>query len=246
MKPKNFKDDPAFKEKDNERRLVLPSSKLSKDAAEALEKHFRETRSGVQAWHSTVCNLHIVTFIDAASSLAALQVMEEDRGLVEKPEQLMSLTQYTDAWQRALDRQKEREEMLEADDVEESGDVSEDQFEEKDVEMEVGEETSDQMEEETNVQNSQNGFDASEKFFALCKGFTDEDCDVEEYFEENHENVEQVWQRGKGEGCEVYVRFKDETALQRFLTLNYVRYRARPITVSLVKPVGDLAEYLLG
>ena len=119
--------------------------------------------------------------------------MEEDRGLVEKPEQLMSLTQYIDAWQRALDRQKEGEEMLEADDVEESGDVSEDQFEEKDVEMEVGEETSDQMEEETNVQNGQNGFDASEKFFALCKGFTDEDCDVEEYFEENHENVEQVW-----------------------------------------------------
>ena len=112
---------------------------------------------------------------------------------MEKPEQLMSLTQYIDAWQRALDRQKEREEMLEADDVEESGDVSEDQFEENGVEMEVGEETSEQMEEETNVQNGQNGFDASEWFFALCKGFTDEDCDVEEYFEENHENVEQVW-----------------------------------------------------
>ena len=47
MKPKNFKDDPAFKEKDNERRLVLPSSKLIKDAAEALEKHFRETRTGI-------------------------------------------------------------------------------------------------------------------------------------------------------------------------------------------------------
>ena len=116
--------------------------------------------------------------------------MDEDRGLVEKPEQLMPLTQYTDAWQRALDRQKEREEMLEADDVEESGDVSQDHSEEKDTEMEVGEESSDQMEEETNVQN---GFDASEKFFALCKGFTDEDCDVEEYFEENHENVKQVW-----------------------------------------------------
>ena len=125
--------------------------------------------------------------------LSNKQVMEEDRGVVEKPEQLMSLTQYTDAWQRALDRQKEREEMLEADDVEESGDVSEDQFEEKDVEMEVEEETRDQMEEETNVQNGENGFDPSEKFFALCKGFTDEDCDVEEYFEENHENVEQVW-----------------------------------------------------
>ena len=113
--------------------------------------------------------------------------------MVEKPEQLMPLTQYIDAWQRALDRQKEREEMLEADDVEESGDVSEDQFEEKDMEMEVKEETSDQMEEESNFQNGQNGFEVSEKFFALCKGFTDEDCDVEEYFEENHENVEQVW-----------------------------------------------------
>ena len=46
MKAKNFKDDPAFKDKDNERRLVLPSSKLSNDAAEALEKHIRETRTG--------------------------------------------------------------------------------------------------------------------------------------------------------------------------------------------------------
>ena len=54
MKPKNFKDDPAFKEKDNERRLVLPSSKLSKDAAEALEKHFRETRTGISCIHA-VC-----------------------------------------------------------------------------------------------------------------------------------------------------------------------------------------------
>ena len=54
MKSKNFKDDPAFKEKDNERRLVLPSSKLSKDAAEALEKHFRETRTGISCIHA-VC-----------------------------------------------------------------------------------------------------------------------------------------------------------------------------------------------
>ena len=46
MKAKNFKDDPVFKDKDNDRRLVLPSSKLSNDAAEALEKHIRETRTG--------------------------------------------------------------------------------------------------------------------------------------------------------------------------------------------------------
>ena len=46
MKAKNFKDDSAFKDKDNDRRLVLPSSKLSNDAAEALETHIRETRTG--------------------------------------------------------------------------------------------------------------------------------------------------------------------------------------------------------
>ena len=46
MKAKNFKDDSAFKDKDNDRRLVLPSSKLSDDAAEALETHIRETRTG--------------------------------------------------------------------------------------------------------------------------------------------------------------------------------------------------------
>ena len=54
----------------------------------------------------------------------------------------------------------------------------------------------------------------------------------------------QVWQRGKGEECEVYVKFKDAASVQRFLTLNYVRYRARPITVSSVKEEGGLAEYL--
>ena len=46
MKAKNFKDDPKLKDKDNDRRLVLPSSRLSNDAAEALEKHIRETRPG--------------------------------------------------------------------------------------------------------------------------------------------------------------------------------------------------------
>ena len=55
-----------------------------------------------------------------------------------------------------------------------------------------------------------------------------------------------MWQRGKGEGCEVYVKFKDTVSVQRFLTLNYVRYRARPITVSSVKEEGGLAEYLAG
>ena len=53
-----------------------------------------------------------------------------------------------------------------------------------------------------------------------------------------------MWQRGEGEGCEVYVKFKDEISVQRFLTLNYVRYRTRPITVSPVVEKEDLAEYL--
>jgi len=259
MKAKNFKDDPAFKDKDNDRRLVLPSSKLSNDAAEALEKHIRETRTGVQAWHNTVCNLHIVTFSDTASAFGALQVKEEDRGLVEKPEQLMLLPEYMEAWQRALDRQKEREEaaVKEAeDDVEEEEveeDVSsQDESKSKDEKMEVesdeepknGVESSNGHESNSAQGNIENGHTEMFKCFAFCKGFTDEDCDVEEYFEENHENVEQVWQRGKGEGCEVYVKFKDAASVQRFLTLNYVRYRARPITVSSVKEEGGLAEYL--
>ena len=61
---------------------------------------------------------------------------------------------------------------------------------------------------------------------------------------QNYILMTQVWQRGKGEGCEVYVKFKDAASVQRFLTLNYVRYRARPITVSSVKEEGGLAEYL--
>ena len=56
--------------------------------------------------------------------------------------------------------------------------------------------------------------------------------------------LSQVWQRGEGEGCEVYVKFKDKISVQRFLTLNYVRYRTRPITVSPVVEKEDLAEYL--
>jgi len=265
MKAKNFKDDPAFKDKDNNRRLVLPSSKLSNDAAEALEKHIRETRTGVQAWHKTVCNLHIITFHDTASASGALQVKEEDRGLVERPEQLMLLPEYMEAWQRALDRQKEREETAvkeaEADVGEEeveqgegvqSEDAFQDEVKSKEEEMEVendeesknGVESSNGHESNTVRGNIENGHTEMFKCFAFCKGFTDEDCDVEEYFEENHENVEQVWQRGEGDGCEVYVKFKDEVSVQRFLTLNYVRYRTRPITVSSVKEERGLAEYL--
>merc|ERR1719397_993619 len=169
-----------------------------------------------------------------------------------------------EAWQKALDRQKEREEaaVKEAEDHgEEEDDVvddgggarSEDEMKSKDENMETdkeadnGVESSNGHEADTAKGNTENGHShVDEKFkcIAFCKGFTDEDCDVEEYFEENHENVEQVWQRGEGEGCEVYVKFKDEISVQRFLTLNYVRYRSRPIIVSTVKEKGDLAEYL--
>merc|ERR550517_262186 len=170
-----------------------------------------------------------------------------------------------EAWQKALDRQKEREEAAveEAEDhVEEDeekvvdegeGARSEDESKSKDEEMEVDKESTDGLESpygneantaKGNTENGHSHVDKMFKCFAFCKGFTDEDCDVEEYFEENHENVEQVWQRGEGEDCEVYVKFKDEIAVQRFLTLNYVRYRTRPIIVSTVKEKGDLAEYL--
>ena len=54
----------------------------------------------------------------------------------------------------------------------------------------------------------------------------------------------QVWQKGEGSGCEVYVKFKNPVSVQRFLTLNYVRYRSRAITVSAVKEQEGLAEYL--
>ena len=206
---------------------------------------------------------------------------EEDRGLVEKPEQLMMISEYMEAWQRALDRQKEREETAvkeaEADVGEEeveqgegvqSEDAFQDEVKSKEEEMEVendeesknGVESSNGHESNTVRGNIENGHTEMFKCFAFCKGFTDEDCDVEEYFEENHENVEQVifciimktsltpmtqvWQRGEGEGCEVYVKFKDAVSVQRFLTLNYVRYRTRPITVSSVKEERGLAEYL--
>merc|ERR550517_386182 len=175
-----------------------------------------------------------------------------------------------EAWQKALDRQKEREEAAveEAEDHVEEEDVVEDEekvvdegegarledeSKSKDEEMEVDKETenavgsSNGYEANTAKGNTENGHSSDDEMFkciAFCKGFTDEDCDVEEYFDENHESVEQVWQRGEGDGCEVYVKFKDEIAVQRFLTLNYVRYRSRPITVSTVKEKGDLAEYL--
>ena len=135
------------------------------------------------------------------------KVKEEDRGLVEKPEQLMLLPEYMEAWQRALDRQKEREEaaVKEAeDDVEEEEveeDVSsQDESKSKDEKMEVesdeepknGVESSNGHESNTAQGNIEIGHTDMFKCFAFCKGFTDEDCDVEEYFEENHENVEQV------------------------------------------------------
>ena len=55
-----------------------------------------------------------------------------------------------------------------------------------------GVESSNGHESNTAQGNIENGHTDMFKCFAFCKGFTDEDCDVEEYFEENHENVEQV------------------------------------------------------
>ena len=124
---------------------------------------------------------------------------------MEKPEQLMLLPQYMESWQGALDRQKEREEAEdheEAEDEEEvqSEDASQDEIKSKDEEMEVdGEKESENgldnghetnTGSQGNIENGDNT--AMLKHFVFCKGFTDEDCDVEEYFEENHENVEQV------------------------------------------------------
>ena len=121
---------------------------------------------------------------------------EEDRGLVEKPEQLMMISEYMEAWQRALDRQKKREEeaVKEAEDdmaEEEEMDVSQDGSESQDGEMDVERESKNGL---SNGQesNTENGHSEMFSCFAFCKGFTNEDCDVEEYFEENHENVEQV------------------------------------------------------
>ena len=62
MKAKNFKDDPKLKDKDNDRRLVLPSSKLSNDAAEALEKHIHETRTGKTSIISVDDDEHLQEF----------------------------------------------------------------------------------------------------------------------------------------------------------------------------------------
>ena len=136
------------------------------------------------------------------------KVKEEDRGLVEKPEQLMLLPEYMEAWQRALDRQKEREEAAvkeaedgveDEDEVEEevqSEDASQDESKSKDDEMEVdvAKETTNGVESSTGLEsNTGKGNTVKFQCFAFCKGFTDEDCDVEEYFEENHENVEQVF-----------------------------------------------------
>ena len=126
---------------------------------------------------------------------------EEDRGLVEKPEQLMMISEYMEAWQRAVDRQKKREEeavkeaeddMAEEEEMDEGDQteaVSQDGSESQDGEMEMESKNGLSNGQESNTENGH-----SEMFscFAFCKGFTNEDCDVEEYFEENHENVEQV------------------------------------------------------
>ena len=120
----------------------------------------------------------------------------------------MLLPEYMEAWQRALDRQKEREEAAvkeaedgveDEDEVEEevqSEDASQDESKSKDDEMEVdvAKETTNGVESSTGLEsNTGKGNTVKFQCFAFCKGFTDEDCDVEEYFEENHENVEQVF-----------------------------------------------------
>ena len=89
--------------------------------------------------------------------------------------------------------------------------------------------------------------------YVVCKGFMESDCDVEEYFQENHEHVEQVWQHSSssGEQDQVYVKFKDKASAGSFLTLNYVRYRGRKLVVAALTGLGEtdrqkVVDHLMG
>ena len=82
----------------------------------------------------------------------------------------------------------------------------------------------------TKVKKTLKAFDhGSLDVFIGCEGFDRIDerskQEIEEYFYDNHENVESVYFTSL-----VFVKFKDVQSAERFFTLNYVRYRGREIT----------------
>ena len=75
------------------------------------------------------------------------------------------------------------------------------------------------------------------KYWISCEGFQGTDCqqDIEKYFDDNHENVEET-RRFKSS---ILVRFQDEQSANNYLTLNYVRFKGRKICAVKVDSLSE-------
>jgi hypothetical protein len=243
-KAKNFKDDPSFSTADSPRRVVVPG------AGPAAERHLRAGRLGLesvllpavpqQAGPDADTGFAILAFEDQKAAIKAVLMREEDVGVMEHPERMMLLTEYLQSREEALTREQGQSEP----------DIGEEFWADLEGSVETEDTNVDTM--DTNVDMDQDT--AEDRVVATtdletvvgCEGFTQSDCDVEEYFEENHEHVEQVWQRaGLADASQVYVRFRDRAAAQRFLTLHYVRYRGRALRpFAIAHTDTELVKYL--
>ena len=220
--------------------------------------------------------LFVVTFKTPGAAAAALGIQEKDKEFVARPELIMLLSWYLQLRAGAITREtgkldgpggdvekvecaKNKEEAKE-----DQGNTKlkkEDDVKAASPECEVIDDDDDDVE-ELPVNKVGNGNGHSMKgdgkklsldSYVVCKGFMESDCDVEEYFQENHEHVEQVWQHSasSGEQTQVYVKFKDKASASSFLTLNYVRYRGRKLVVAALTELGEtdrqkVVDYLMG
>ena len=226
-KAKNFKDDAQFGARDDSRRVAVPWPGGSPEELAEVERHLRETRPGLlscllatvpqQAAPPAAAGLLVAAFKDQVAAAEALAVQEDDQWFLERGERMDLLGGHLAARQAALDRHRARHTGAKG--------VAEEN-------IAVGKEQTQNTVKTTKIDEKveESCQAAAAGRLVRCEGFTEQDCDVEEYFAENHEQVEAVEQRG----AEVLVRFADRQAAERFVTLHYVRYKGRRLGVARV------------
>jgi len=252
QKPKNFVDEKSFGEKDNNRRVAVQTVNNSKTIKE-IESFFHKHFPNVLHVHRCEINghfigLYILSFEDESVANDATKVDCEEDDFVRNL-MITRLDQYLKFREKYLNMKADSKKKCE--NIEKTWKVDYKKFEEihkehhKDVVNEIDRTYNEHFGDENNVADieeqyntlcdkiEQNNASVVEEFshdlIIGCEGIPIRDesswREIEEYFYENHENVECVHFTNL-----VFVKFSNLESANRFFTLNYIMYRGRKIT----------------
>lgn len=246
QKPKNFIDDKEFNDKDNTKRIAIQTVNKLKSPQE-IETFFRKQFSNLINVHRCEINRHfiglyILSFETESTAHEATKIDCEMEGFV-KNSMITKLDQYLafrekylnmkegcpkkmanhniNTWKVDYEKLAEnhKEHYGDIDDYDGVGEVTDIEKKYKTLCDQIEKDNASDFDIRKPGVRNISTFD----LFIVCKGFPAinerSKREIEEYFFDNHENVEYVRFSDL-----VFVKFSDAESAHRFLTLNYIRY----------------------